>query len=282
MPGSSKPCAGRGRLDRWRSPPRGWATYGTPCTGPMTRSGSRRPPMATRCSGSLCRRGSSSRASKQDSLPVTEEARVAAVVSHAQPAPAGPCHRIAARPAPRTPLPFADEQLLSEVADLYVLRFQPRREAHLPGYLMRASASRRSGGSGSSAVRVWWPDRRDQRPYRSDPHTQPSTTRTTASAGSWITGSGRSPATTAPGPLNIAARIAERLLDLGYLQWLRLQQTTSRPTRAGPLVRGTGRTPLPRNPRPRQPSATAARPWQLPVRPPIRPAISKPHGMSSR
>jgi hypothetical protein len=72
--------------------------------------------------------------------------------------------------------------------------------------------------------------------------------RTIASVGSWITGSGRSPASTAPGPWNIAARIAGRLLDLGYLQWLPFQATTRRAARGGPLVRGTGRPPLPRTP----------------------------------
>jgi len=39
---------GLGGPGRWRSPPRGWATCGTPCAWPMKRSGSRRPPGMTR------------------------------------------------------------------------------------------------------------------------------------------------------------------------------------------------------------------------------------------
>jgi hypothetical protein len=43
-----------GRPGRWRSPRRGWAICGTPCTVPMTHSGFRKPPGRTRCSGSSC------------------------------------------------------------------------------------------------------------------------------------------------------------------------------------------------------------------------------------
>ena len=48
---------------------------------------------------------------------------------------------------------------------------------------------------------------------RSEPQTQASTTRTMASVGSWMVGSGRSATSIEPGPLKIAARMGDSFGD---------------------------------------------------------------------